>query len=352
MPDRLPLTRAVPKVELHAHLIGSISADTYVEFGRRYGAEFPTEDRRALFFYDSMPTFLALYERIASFVRTPDDWSEIIYRSLREEWADSNLRYREVFFSPTVYVDMPYADMVDGLADGIDRASADFGVDARLIASIFRNQDAGVAEAMVADVLAHPHPYVVGIGIDGDENVGPAKEYETAYRMAREGGLRTTAHAGERNGAREVRHALEQLRVDRIDHGYGIAYDRGLMEEARGRGVHFAATWLSSISHYPADRARNPLADMIAAGLDVSISTDDRSMVFSSLQRDLDQLADAFDVSDATLVRCNSAALDAAWMPDDLRARIRDEIETTLVAARAAAYDEGMAERVGEGPTD
>jgi len=351
MSDRLPLTRAVPKIELHAHLIGSISADTYVEFGQRYGAGFPSTDRRVLYHYDSMPTFLTLYERIASFIRTPEDWSEIVYRSLREEWEDSGLRYREIFFSPTVYVDMPYADMVEGLVDGIDRATADFGVDARLIASIFRNQGADVAEAMVKDVLGSPHPYVVGIGIDGDENVGPATEYETAYRMAREGGLRTTAHAGERNGAAEVRHALDDLRVDRVDHGYGIAYDRGLMEEARERGIHFAATWLSSISHYPADRARNPLADMLNVGLDVSISTDDRSMVFSSLQRDLDQIAYAFDLSDATLVRCNSAALDAAWMPDDLRARIRAEIETTLVAARAAAYDKGMAERVGEGPT-
>lgn len=351
MPSHRPLALAVPKIELHAHLIGSISAATYVELGHRCGAEFPTEDARVLFFYDSMPSFLALYERIASYIRTPQDWSEVVYRSLREEWQDSGLRYREIFFSPTVFVDLPYADMVDGLADGIDRAYADFGVDARLIASIFRNQGAGVAEAMVADVLASPHPYVVGIGMDGDENAGPASDFEKAYLIARTGGLRTTAHAGERNGPQEVRHALEVLQVDRIDHGYGIVYDRGLMEEARARGIHFAASWLSSISHYPADPVRNPLADMLRAELNVSIGTDDRSMVFSTLQRDLDQLADAFGLSDAALVRANSAALDAAWMPEPLRRQIRAEVEATLVAARAEAYDSGMAERLeGDSP--
>lgn len=347
MHDPIPLTRAVPKVELHAHLIGSISAETYLEFGRRYGASFPTDDPKELFFYDSMPTFLALYESIASYVRTPQDWSEILYRSLKEEKEASGLRYREVFFSPTVYVDMPYPDMVDGLADGIDRARADLGVDARLIASIFRNQSADVAEKMVESVLRHPHPFVVGIGIDGDENAGPATEFERAYRLARDGGLRTTAHAGERNGPQEVRHAMHELQVDRIDHGYGIVFDRTLIQEAKETGIHFAATWLSSISHYPLAPRNNPLADMLQLGLNVSIGTDDRSMVFSTLMRDLEQIAETFHLSDATLVRQNSAALAAAWMPDAIRSEIRDEIEAAVVDARAKAYDSDMASRIG-----
>lgn len=345
--DRIPLARAVPKVELHAHLIGSISAQTYVEFGRKYGAQFATEDPRRLFFYDSMPSFLALYESIASFVRTPDDWSEIVYRSLREEHEASGLRYREIFFSPTVFVSIPYAEMVAGLVHGIDRAKADLGVDARLIASIFRNQGAAVAEQMVGDVLAHPHPCVVGIGIDGDENAGPAADFERAYEMARDGGLRTTAHAGERNGPEEVRHALERLKVDRIDHGYGIVYDHGLVAQARERDLHFAATWLSSVSHYPSDPLLNPLSEMLRLGLNVSIGTDDRSMVFSSLMRDLERVAESFGVCDAALVRQNSAALEAAWMPGELRAAIRAEISASLVAARSRAYDDGMADRIG-----
>lgn len=347
MTDPIPLTTAVPKIELHAHLIGSISASTYLEFGRRYGASFPSDDPHTLYRYDSMESFLALYESIASFIRTPEDWSEIVYRSLREEFHDSRLRYREIFFSPTVYVDMPYPDMVSGLVDGIHRATREFGVDARLIASIFRNQDAETAERMVADVLAHPHPFVVGIGMDGDENAGPAPLFERAYRMAREGGLRATAHAGERNGPAEVRHALEQLGVDRIDHGYGVVYDHGLVEEVRARGIHFASAWLSSIAHYPKDPRHNPLAEMLRLGLDVSISTDDRSMAFGTLQGDLEALADAFGISDAALVRQNSAALEAAWMPEELRLGIRSEIETALVEARARAYDDGMAERIG-----
>lgn len=347
MADLIPITRAVPKVELHAHLIGSISADTYVEFGKKYGATFHTEDRQELFFYDSMESFLKLYESIASYIRTPEDWSEIVYRSLREEHEDSGLRYREIFFSPTVYVDMPYTDMVDGLVDGIHRATTDFGVDARLIASIFRNQGREVAERMVADVLGNPHPYVVGVGIDGDENVSPLDDYEHSYAMAREGGLRTTAHAGERNGPREVRYALEGLQVDRIDHGYGIVYDRTLLDQVRESSIHFAATWLSSISHYPRDPRLNPLADMLSLDLNVSISTDDRSMVFRTLLGDLEEVAQHFGVSDATLVRANSAALEAAWMPDDLRAAIRSEIEDAIVTARAGAYDQGMAERIG-----
>jgi len=345
MPVDLPLIRAVPKIELHAHLVGSISADTYLEFGRRYGATFRTSEPRELFFYDSMPSFLALYESIASFVRTPEDWSEVVFRSLVEEKDASGLRYREIFFSPTLS-DLPYRDMVDALADGIGRAQ-EHGVDARLIASIFRNQPSEQAEQLVNEALTHPHPMVVGIGMDGDENQGPATLFERAYRTAREGGLRTTVHAGERNGPREVRHAVRSLEVERIDHGYGIVYDRALMREAQDRGIHFAATWLSSISHYPRDARTNPLAEMLRFGLDVSIGTDDRSMVFRTLLGDLEEAGEVFELSDATLVRQNTAALDAAWMPEELRAVIRDEIEAAIISARAAAYDGDMAERIG-----
>ncbi|GLU89702.1 hypothetical protein [Agromyces sp. NBRC 114283] len=336
----LPLTRSIPKIELHAHLIGSVSPATYVELGRRYGAEFESEDPERLYAYHSMPSFLAIYERISSFIRTPEDWSEVIYRSLREEHEASNLRYRETFITPTAGTTLPYADQIAGLADGIDRARADFGVDARLIPSIYRNQGGGVGLELVRTVLEHPHPYVVGIGMDGDENLGPAPDFEAAYRLAREGGLKTTAHAGERNGSREVRHALDVLGVDRIDHGYGIVYDHGLVREAKDRGIHFATTWLSSISHYAPKREENPLSDMLALGLDLSISTDDRSMALSTLMADLETVADAFALSDATLVRQNSAGLEAAWMPEELRDRIREELNDALIDARAQRYDE------------
>lgn len=335
----LPLTRAVGKIELHAHLIGSVSVDTYRELADTYGVDLGSGRPEELYSYNSMPSFLAIYENISSLIRTPEDWSEVIYRSLREEQQASNLRYRETFITPTVGVGLPYADQIAGLADGIDRARADHGVDARLIPSMYRNHGGAVGLELIETVLAQPHPYVVGIGMDGDENLGPAPDFEPAYRLAREGGLRTTAHAGERNGPAEVRHALDTLQVDRIDHGYGIVYDHGLIREARARGIHFAATWLSSISHYAPDRTANPLADMLQLGLDVSISTDDRSMALSTLMRDLETVADAFDLTDAMLVRQNSAALEAAWMPEELRTQIRGEHHHQLVETRGATYD-------------
>lgn len=332
--DRADRLLALPKVELHCHFNGAIPAETYVRLARRYGVVLPTEQPDELYRYHDMPSFLASYEHVSSLLREPEDWSVAVYESLRVDRLASGLRYRELFVNITLAGMPPLADCIAGLADGIARARADLRVDARIIPCIYRNQPVEVARRLLADVLEVDHPLVVGIGMDGDEDLGPAERYLPVYRAAQEAGLRTTAHAGERYRPEEVRYAIDVLGVDRVDHGYAIVKDPGLLREAADRRIHFATAWLSSISHYVPERSGNPLAAMIEAGLDLSLSTDDPAMAHSTLLADLLAPAESFGLTDEYLVLANDRALAASWAPEPLRAEIAREIAEYTGAPR------------------
>jgi adenosine deaminase len=320
---------ALPKVELHCHFNGAIPVETYIALAAKYKEPLRTTDPRELYSYHDMPSFLAVYEHVSSLLRGPEDWSRAVYDSLRADRMASNLRYREMFVNLTLDGHPPYAEVIAGLEDGITRARRDFGVDAGIIPSIYRSQPLEVAERMIDDMLAQPNPLVVGIGMDGDENLGPAEQFVPLYRRVQEAGLGTSAHSGERYSPDEVRYAMDVLKVDRVDHGYAIIKDPGLVREARDRGTHFASAWLSSISHYERDRDHNPLAAMIDAGLDVLLGSDDPAMAHSTLLADLIAPAEAFGLSEGYLIEQNRRALRASWAPEDLRARLAAEIATT-----------------------
>ena len=102
---------------------------------------------------------------------------------------------------------------IAGIARGIDDARRDSGIEARILISAVRNF--GVEQALrVAKYAAeHPHPYVVGFSMAGDEAGFPAGDFADAFAIAAGAGLGCTIHAGEWAGAQSVRAALELPRA-------------------------------------------------------------------------------------------------------------------------------------------
>src|SRR5581483_12194704 len=83
---------------------------------------------------------------------------------------------------------------------------------------------------------SHPHPYVVGFSMAGDEAGFPAHDFVEPYRIAADAGLGCTIHAGEWAGADSVRAALE-LPVTRISHGVRAIEDPLVVSELAARRI-------------------------------------------------------------------------------------------------------------------
>jgi adenosine deaminase len=324
--------RAPPKVELHCHLEGAVPVDTFLDLSARHKVVLPTRDPDHAYDFTSFLGFLDLYYLVCESVRDAADFERAVYDSLAHGVRTGNVRYREMFFSPTNHTYVDYPTMVAGLTAGIEAAEADFGVRCRMIADINRRQSPAVALELVETVLRHASPYVIGIGMDDDEDSGPPELFAEAYAAAGRGGLKRTAHAGEMGSSVNVRTSIEVLGCDRIDHGYAMVHDPAVQALVRDSGVHVTGAWFVNTFHAGVftdgvDPASTPLATMLRAGLPVSLSTDDPTMIPTDLVTEYGNAAAALGWTRDDVVRVAANAIDGAWLDEVDKVGLRKELD-------------------------
>ena len=73
---------ALPKVELHCHVEGTVRPATVLELARRSGRPLPVDDPTELYRYTSLDSFLEIFWLVQDLLITPDDWARAAYESL------------------------------------------------------------------------------------------------------------------------------------------------------------------------------------------------------------------------------------------------------------------------------
>src|SRR5262249_30708966 len=138
-------------------------------------------------------------------------------------------------------------DHYAGIAQGIDDARAETGIEARILVVAIRNFGVEAAEAIARRHAEDRHPYVVGFNLAGDEAGYPPAQFANAYKIAADSGLGCTVHAGEHAGAESVREAMT-LPITRISHGVRAIEDPALVAEIAERGLVLEACPTSNVS--------------------------------------------------------------------------------------------------------
>ena len=323
--------QAYPKVDLHRHLEGSLRIRTLLEVARQHGITLPVSpDLTRLVQMQAddtlnFSTFLSKFQILRMFYRSP----EVIQRVTREaiqDAAEDNVRYLELRFTPVALSraqDFSLSNVMDWVAESAARASAEFGVTVRLIASVNRHESPALAEQVAGLAIERRPKGIVGLDLAGNEADFSAGAFASIFKQAKGCGMFLTVHAGEWGGAANVREAIESLDADRIGHGVRVLEDPRVVDLAHQQGVPFEVCLTSNFQTgaVPA-QAEHPFKRMLEAGLNVTLNTDDPSISRITLGDEYRLASETLSVSRTMLAACVLKAANAAFLTEAERSQL------------------------------
>jgi adenosine deaminase len=268
-----------PVAELHVHIEGTLETELLVTLARRNNVPLPSYDPdelRELYRFTDLQSFLDIYYANLAVLRTEDDFYDLGMAYLTRA-AAAGVRRAEIFFDPQTHLanDVPLAVVFGGLTRALTDGRRDFGISADLILCFLRHL--GGEAAMETLEAAVPFlDQIIGVGLDSAEVGFPPSLFTEVFARAGALGLHRVAHAGEEGGPDYVHEALDLLGVERVDHGIRAIEDPDLIETLRARQIPLTVCPLSNVSLQATPTlAVHPLPAMLAAGLLVTISSDD-----------------------------------------------------------------------------
>jgi aminodeoxyfutalosine deaminase len=272
-----------PKIELHVHLEGTVRAHTLREIAKRNDHALP-DDLESLYRFRDFRHFIEVFELTAGALHRYDDFRQVVVEYAAEAAAHGAV-YLEAIFAPGLWRGLDTDEVFGGYCDGAQEARELHGVEVRLTPDIPTVYSPEEAETIARYAVAYRGRGVVGLGVGGIEY--PSEPFARAFALARDGGVGSGPHAGERAGAGSVRTPREGLAADRIRHGIRAIDDPGLVRELAARGTVLDVCPLSNLrTGAVASLDEHPLPHLVAAGVRCSVSTDDPAMFDTDLSRD------------------------------------------------------------------
>ena len=317
----------VAKAELHVHIEGAATPALVQRIAARNGLRIPDgvigDDGR--FVWRDFLDFLDTYDGATSVIRTGQDYRDIVYEYLVSCAAEGAI-YVELTASADHAAGVGLSDdeHLAALAQGIDDARAETGIEGRIIMSCVRHRGPERALDVARRTVAAPHPYVTGFGMGGDEAGFPPGDFAGAFAVAREAGLGLTVHAGEWSGPDSVRGGLA-LGVSRLGHGVRAIEDADLVRELAERGTVLEVCPTSNVVlGLYASYAEHPLPALRAAGVPVTLGSDDPPYWDASIGGEYAVAAEQFGFGEEDLREITRTALRAAFVEEEVRRRLLD----------------------------
>jgi len=332
--------RALPKVELHRHLEGSLRLDTMVEIARQHGITLPADVLRLSTLVQvqeedkfTFQNFLSKFNTLRLFYRSPDAIHRITREAI-EDAAKDNVRYLELRFTPVALSRaerFPLQDVIDWVMTSAKDAAKKHNVIVRLIASVNRHESTDLAEQVAWISAEYIEDGIVAMDLAGNEAEFPSQPFYGIFKEAKQAGLHVTIHAGEWGPARHVKEAIEEIGAERIGHGVRVLEDENIVALARERGTAFEVCVTSNYQSGVVNSLdTHPLMSMVEAGLNVTINTDDPSISRITLSHEYYTACKDLQMPQSTLKERIMAAAQAGFLAENEKRNLVQQLNKDL----------------------
>lgn len=348
----------LPKVELHVHTPGGTMTQALAEkLMKRHGVtEMPgglTFDEKGNILFKKLDRtkpeeifadFLSAYDNCTKLIKTKEDVELCIYDYLKRCHQEGAI-YVELTCSPD-HVKMmrkdfaegtsessrdtgvSYEDYVAAIASAIDKARDEVGIEARILMVLLRHNGAEGCEGTLNEIIEHPHKYVVGINLAGDEANFPAKDFSTLYAKAHDAGLKCTVHTGEHTGPQVIKETIDALKPERIGHGISSIFDSELMSMLAERKIGIEVSPGSNIFlGLIDDMQSHPFNVMREAGLQCSLNSDDPTFLQTTLGQEYQKARMTWALTHQDLLDITKSAIQTSFAPASLKKLLMSRVD-------------------------
>ncbi|KRK95039.1 adenosine deaminase [Levilactobacillus acidifarinae DSM 19394] len=286
------------------------------------------EEIQKTYQYDDLASFLAVYYPAMNVLQHEQDFYDLAFAYLQRA-AANHVRHVEIFFDPQAHTSrgIPFKTVINGLYRATVDARA-LNVDAQLILCFLRDFSKESARQTLAEALPYKDKFI-GIGLDSDEHNNPPMKFARQYEDAAAAGLHLTAHCDidQKDSIEHIRQALEQLDVERLDHGTNIVEDPDLVQFVARRGIGLTSCPLSNSFVSPEMKGKEVL-ELLAQHVKVSINSDDPAYFGGYIGDNYYAIADKFNLTKAQVVQLARNSFETAWISDAQKALYLKELDT------------------------
>jgi adenosine deaminase len=331
MSDLSTFIEGMPKAELHLHLEGTLEPELKFELAARNGLVLPygsLDELRASYAFDDLPSFLAVYYEGMSVLLTEEDFYDLATAYFRKAHSQ-NVVYAEVFFDPQAHTTrgVPFGTVIEGFHRAQEDAEASLGLQSRLIMCFLRDLSAESAMAALEQSLPYKD-WIIGVGLDSDEQENPPVKFGDVFARARSEGYRLTMHCDvdQESSVEHIWQCLDEIGVERIDHGVNAIEDDALIEEIKRRGLGLTVCPISN--GYVTDGLKaGEIKTMLAAGVRVTVNSDDPAYFPGYMNENLLAVQEAVELTRDEIVQLARNAFTISWLAEADKDRYLDALE-------------------------
>ena len=332
MTDLKSFIEGMPKAELHVHVEGTLEPELKFDLAQRNGIDLPytsVEEMRAAYVFDDLPSFLKIYYEGMSVLLTEQDFYDLTMGYLTHAHSQ-NVIYAEMFFDPQAHSTRGVS--FDTVINGIRRAQVDaensLGICTQLIMCFLREMSTESAMDTLERSLAYKN-WIAGVGLDSNEKENPPIKFKEVFARARAEGYRLTMHCDvdQENSTTHIWQTLNDIGVDRIDHGVNSLEDESLCNEIIKRGLALTVCPISN--GYVTDSMKAlEIRQMLEKGMRATVNSDDPAYFPGYMNENLIATQEAAQLNKVQIIQLMINAFEASWLPTDKKDALLRQLDS------------------------
>lgn len=320
-----PILKAMPKVDLHCHLDGSLSLGCIQTL---LGKEVELSQLEAEADCKSLAEYLKKFDIPLRCLQTPEGLKAGAYDFMRNIAGD-HVAYVEVRFAPLLSVNhkMDCAAVIESVLEGLNRGRDTLGIQFGVIVCAMRHMPIEENLGMLKTAREYLGSGVCAADLAGNEAAYPMEQFVPLFTQVKSWGMPFTIHAGECGSPDNIMEAVS-CGAERIGHGIAMSGHPELIRVCRQKGIGIEMCPISNMQTKAVrDIARYPMREYLDSGLLVTINTDNRTVSHTSIEKEIGFVQQHLAITDLEAVGMMKNAVEAAFAPEDIKHRLLQMLE-------------------------